>query len=283
ANMVQGELGVGPCEVASTAGVCVSGVTALRYAFNGLRANPDIHYAVATGSELASTFLYARYCGGKMVFHHSTEELEAQPELAFNADFLRWMLSDGAGALVLASSPAPGKLSLRIDWIDIHSYSHEYEACMFAGANKGEDGKLLSWRLFSPQSEESMQALRVKQDVRLLNEQIVYVCVDRALRASIAKHGLTPDQIQYFLPHYSSEYFRDKIYQHMAGIGFEIPYDRWFTNLTTCGNTGSASIYIILDELYHSGRLKPGDRLLCFVPESGRFTIAYMLLTVVEN
>ncbi|MCP4681420.1 MAG: hypothetical protein GY864_03720, partial [Desulfobacterales bacterium] len=78
-----------------------------------------------------------------------------------------------------------------------------------------------------------------------------------------------------------SGYFRDKFYNGMKEVNFEIPYKKWFTNLETKGNTGSASIYVILEELFHSGNLKKGQRLLCFVPESGRFTHAFMLLTVV--
>jgi 3-oxoacyl-[acyl-carrier-protein] synthase-3 len=67
----------------------------------------------------------------------------------------------------------------------------------------------------------------------------------------------------------------------MEAIGFSIPPGRWFSNLTSKGNTGSASIFIILEELFHSGRLRKGERLLCMIPESGRFSMAYMLLTVV--
>jgi len=44
---------------------------------------------------------------------------------------------------------------------------------------------------------------------------------------------------------------------------------------------GSASIYIILEELLHSGKLKKGQKVFLAVPESGRFTVAGMLLTVV--
>jgi 3-oxoacyl-[acyl-carrier-protein] synthase-3 len=67
----------------------------------------------------------------------------------------------------------------------------------------------------------------------------------------------------------------------MKEVGFEIPYEKWFTNLYTKGNTGSAAIYIILEELYKSGKLNKGDKLLLMVPESGRFSTAYALLTVV--
>jgi 3-oxoacyl-[acyl-carrier-protein] synthase-3 len=67
----------------------------------------------------------------------------------------------------------------------------------------------------------------------------------------------------------------------MVGIGFTVPYEKWFTNLAYKGNTGSASIYVMLEELFHSGMLKEGQKILCFIPESGRFSIAYMLLSVV--
>jgi 3-oxoacyl-[acyl-carrier-protein] synthase III len=60
-----------------------------------------------------------------------------------------------------------------------------------------------------------------------------------------------------------------------------IPYERWFPTLAWKGNTGSASIFVILEELFHSENLREGQKLLCFIPESGRFSIAYMMLTVV--
>ena len=62
-----------------------------------------------------------------------------------------------------------------------------------------------------------------------------------------------------------------------------IPKERWFTNLAWTGNTGSAAIYIMLDELLRSGKVKPGQRLLGFVPESGRFSSGYIHLTAVAH
>ena len=67
----------------------------------------------------------------------------------------------------------------------------------------------------------------------------------------------------------------------MAEVGFNVPQERWFTNLTEKGNTGSASPYIMLDELFHSGRLKVGERILLAVPESGRFSSGFAYFTVV--
>jgi 3-oxoacyl-[acyl-carrier-protein] synthase-3 len=66
----------------------------------------------------------------------------------------------------------------------------------------------------------------------------------------------------------------------MAERGFDVPLERWFTNLSSKGNVGSAAIYLIIEEMLYSGKLKKGDRLLCLIPESARFTICYMHLTV---
>jgi len=49
------------------------------------------------------------------------------------------------------------------------------------------------------------------------------------------------------------------------------------------GNVGSASIYIMLDELLRSGRLKDGQHLLCWVPESGRFSSGFIYLTAIRH
>ena len=82
------------------------------------------------------------------------------------------------------------------------------------------------------------------------------------------------------MPHYSSEFFRDRLSAGLERIDFNIPQSRWFTNLTSKGNTGAASFFIMLDELFHSGQLKSGQRLLGYVPESGRFSSAFIHMTV---
>ncbi|MEA3545602.1 MAG: beta-ketoacyl-ACP synthase III [Thermodesulfobacteriota bacterium] len=278
APMVHGELGGRSCEVLSAAGVCTSGMSALKYAWMnvalGLSGN-----AVATGSELASSYTRARMCGE--IDPEKAEQLESQPTLSFEADFLRWMLSDGAGAAFLSDQPSTQGLSLRIDWIDLLSYAHEIETCMYAGADKLEDGSLRGWREHPNLTEAvATSSFLIKQDVKLLNREIITIAIERALAEVIAKYDLQTEAIDWFLPHYSSDYFRADLHSRMETIGFAIPTERWFTNLTSKGNTGAASIYIMLAELFHSGQLKKGDKLLCFIPESGRFSMCYMHLTV---
>jgi len=152
---------------------------------------------------------------------------------------------------------------------------------MYAGAVKNDDGTLTGWAMLEPQQRNATSVLAVKQDVKLLNDNIIHYTVEKPLRALQAKRGLKAGDIDWFLPHYSSNYFRDRVLDGLRNADFEIPQSRWFTNLTERGNTGAASIYIILDELRRSGRIQRGQKLLCWVPESGRFSAALMQLTAV--
>ncbi|WP_329610175.1 hypothetical protein [Pseudomonas argentinensis] len=106
AVMVHGELGSPPCEVVTTAGICVCGMTALKYAWMNV-ASGQSRNAVACGSEVASAMMQARNFNAE--YESRVDELEKHPEIAFEKDFLRWMLSDGAGAVLLQDRPnAPG-------------------------------------------------------------------------------------------------------------------------------------------------------------------------------
>ncbi|OGQ94374.1 MAG: hypothetical protein A2521_09900 [Deltaproteobacteria bacterium RIFOXYD12_FULL_57_12] len=281
ASMVHGELGFGPCEVVSTAGICLSGVTALKYGAMSVALGLS-DMAVATGSELASTFMRTAFFQAMPGAVDQPENRKHHAAFSFEAEFLRWMLSDGAGAVLIEKKPASDSHSLRIDWIEIISHAHCMETCMYAGAVKQKDGSLKGWREYVVEGDVTRHGVfTVKQDARLLNREVIQTLVGKSLPAVAAKHGLKSGDINWFLPHYSSQYFREPLLQQLQAIGFSIPEDRWFTNLANKGNTGSASFYIMLEELFSSGRLQIGDRILCFIPESGRFSVGWILLTVV--
>src|SRR5690606_16213224 len=131
-----------------------------------------------------------------------------------------------------------------------------------------------------PSEEWSKKSLfAMKQDVKLLGENILVKGVD-SLKMAMDKHGVKPEDVDYYLPHISSYYFKDKLYEEMVKQGVEFPWDNWFMKLMKVGNVGAASIYIMLEELKNSGNHNKGDKLLLSVPESARFAYAYALLTV---
>ncbi len=276
AVMVHGQLGNPPCDIASFAGICVSGFQAVKYGYMSIRSG-ETQNAVCTGSELASPSMRGSQFEAEIA--DKAEALGNNPILAFEKDFLRWMLSDGAGAMWLQNRPGKG-ISFKIEWIETLSYANELSACMYQGGVKQADGSLTGYRDFTPPQIAEQSVLALQQDVKLLNEKVCDV-IARALDHSVRKYDLDLDSIDYYLPHISSEYFRSRLDEAFEAKGRPIAPEKWFTNLSEVGNIGSAAIYHILAALRDSGKLQNGQKLLLMVPESGRFTMSHALLTVV--
>jgi 3-oxoacyl-[acyl-carrier-protein] synthase-3 len=94
------------------------------------------------------------------------------------------------------------------------------DTCMYAGGVKNEDGTVTGWR----QLESLEEALKknyfaLKQDTELLAEHIIRLTVTVGLKRAVARRGIKASDINWFLPHYSSEFFRDKVHDAMADIG----------------------------------------------------------------
>ncbi len=118
--MVHGVLKGKNVELASFSGACCSGIQALKFGYLSVLSG-NTSNAVCTGSERISRWLMAKN------FKKETENLHLlneNPYLAFEKEFIRWMLSDGAGAALLQNSPA-GNISLKIEWLDITSFANE--------------------------------------------------------------------------------------------------------------------------------------------------------------
>ena len=267
-SMVQAQLGLPEVELHTSHGICSSSMMALKAAYTSLRCEEHAK-ALVVGSEVASRlFKASRYEAAGLATMQD-----------FNAEFLRWMLSDGAGALLLERQPR-GQC-FRINWIRGISHADAYPVCMSVGTPTDRDD-MRTWQDFSTYAEaEAAGALLIRQDVRLL-DNIVKVGVDGFLRL-IDEGLITMDAIDHVLCHFSSHYFKSRIFDMLEKAGSAIPEEKWYTNLYTRGNTGCASLFIMLDEFRRSRRLADGESILCMVPESGRFNTVYMSLTVVGD
>jgi len=272
--MVHGFLKNRNLEINSPSGACCSGMNALKFGYLSVKAQ-QVNNAVCAGSERTSSWMMANTFEEEV---NHLKSLEEQPVIAFNKEFLRWMLSDGAGAFLLESEPK-GKQPLKIEWIEGYSYAHELETCMYSGGEKLENGELKPWSEFPARDWSEQSLFAMKQDVKLLSENILVKGVD-SLKQALKKHNVRPEELNYYLPHISSFYFKDKLYEEMVKQDFVVPLDKWFMNLEKVGNVGAASIYIMLEELVNSGKLNKGDKILLHVPESARFAYNYALLTV---
>jgi 3-oxoacyl-[acyl-carrier-protein] synthase-3 len=269
ANLIQGELHLPPLETVSISGICAASIGALKAAALAVESG-SAETAVAVASEFPSRLFKASR------FRDRTADVD------FDAHFLRWMLSDGAGGVALAHRPAPTGLSLKLRWIHQKSFSGDLATCMQVGLSPGnKPSGYLDYPTLA--DAERAGAYDLRQDIRLLPNLF-----DLGLHeyAKLVHTGhLDPAGVDWFLCHYSSERFKPLMQKLMDEAGLSIPHERWYSNLASRGNTGSASIFIMLDEFYrtHGDRLRSGDRIFGFIPESGQFTVAYFLLEVVEG
>jgi len=270
ASMVHAGLSFEGCEVASFQSVCASSMMALKNAYAQIMCGQKDN-AVCVGSDFTSR-----------MFKASRFEAQKVKEVPFDTEFLRWMLSDGAGAFVLQNKPSNSGVSLKIEWLEIESHANKFPACMYVGKNDNKNEKEPTWLDYASFEEASAAgAINLKQDISLL-DQVVKTGVAHYFRL-IDRGLINVQEIDWLCCHYSSEYFKGPIKELMEKGGGEIAEEKWFSNLSTKGNTGAASIYIMLEELMNSGKLKVGQTILCMVPESGRFITSFMKLTVVSD
>lgn len=269
-------------EILSAAGICASGLAALKSAAAQVAAGQH-SCAVAGASELASAMMRGRR------FERESELADTRdlPEgfQYFNADFLRWMLSDGAAAFLLENRPREGRLNLRIDWATLTSHANDLPTCMAMGAiDPAAPTVGATWlSVADPGVAHEEGMLLVRQDTKLLARGIVEMITAELLNLIKSGHLDVDGGYDLFMPHISSMFFAEPLVEGLAAVGLDLPRDRWFTNLPTVGNVGSASFYLMVDEALRTGRIAPGDRVLAMIPESGRFSIGFVQFTCVDG
>ncbi|MEQ1773846.1 MAG: iron-containing redox enzyme family protein [Burkholderiales bacterium] len=266
ANMLQGELGAPPMMTSSHSGVCAAGVAALQHAAMALEGGHARRAVVATSEMPSRLFKRSRFASRGY-------------DIDFDAHFLRWMLSDAAGAWLVESAPR-GEHPLKLINLHLRSFSGDYPVCMQVGlsaktsANDAES--YLDYASFADAEKAGAYALR--QNIRLL-PNLFDVAIHEYVRL-VQSGWIDTTRIDYFLCHYSSQRFAGVVRELLDKAGLSIPDERWYNNLQTRGNTGAASIFVMLDDFLREHEVKPGERIFCFVPESGRFTVGYLLFEV---
>ena len=273
ASMVHGELGNFPMEIFSSAGVCLTSLQALKICYSNILAGLHDN-AVCVASELTSPALVSKFYDPEYEATHDNPDKD--PYMAFEKDFMRFMLSDGAGAVLLQDHPE-GDCPLKVEWVEMTSYANELPTCMFMASELEPNGRLKSWKEFSPEEIKDRGVLVGKQDIRQLKKYAIKYWVDH-IETTLAKHKLNPEEVDYVLPHLSSMLFYDQVNDELIARGIALTKEKWFVNLPSVGNVGSAAIYVALEELMRTKGIKQGQKILLLVPESGRFSYGTALL-----
>lgn len=241
-------------EINSNSGICSSGAQAIVNAARAIKSG-EAQSAVCVGVEQASTGLRSK--AFRTVYDLPAILRDVRTSKWFMSVFLRFMLSDGAGAFLLEPQPRQHGFSLQVNWTYSRSFANQAPLCM----------------------QLRNDPLMLTQDVRILAKYMAPLSKE-AVVGALCEHDETLDCYTMVLPHMSSYYFEPAVKKIMAELSpnREVPY---WTNLRTAGNTGAASIYIMLDEYLKTRPVAAGDRILLFVPESGQFNYVFISLTVV--
>jgi 3-oxoacyl-[acyl-carrier-protein] synthase III len=245
-----------PLEISSHGGICTASAAALVAAIRSVKLG-EHRSALSIGTEHASEVLKS---SAIRPIDDRDEHSDIRQSQWFMSVFLRFMLSDGAGACVLESQPRPEGVSLRIDWTHSLSFANEAPLCM-----KLDNATHL-----------------LSQDIGILTRYF-YKLAGKFVAAALDQHQEQLDSYHMVLPHMSSFFFRRKMERTMQEFSSNpdrpVPY---WTNLATAGNTGAASIYVMLNQYLQEHPPAAGDRLLLFIPESGQFNFVLVSLTAVS-
>lgn len=259
-SIVHGELSSlqafkNPLEVSSHSGICTASAAALIGAIRAIKIG-DHSCAIAMGAEHASDVLKStRICP----IDDRNDHADVRDSQWFMSVFLRFMLSDGAGAFLIQDKPNAHGLSLEVDWTYSLSMAHERPLCMKLDNRTGT----------------------LSQDVRILNRHL-FPAIENFVHCALGHHNEQLDSYRYVLPHISSFFFQKKMERLLKQLSqSDSSQVSCWTNLQTKGNTGAASIYVMLDEFIKTNTLQNGERLLLFIPESGQFNFALISLTAI--
>jgi 3-oxoacyl-[acyl-carrier-protein] synthase III len=273
ASGVHAASGLGPVELASHQSVCASAMMAFKNAVLNVRSG-EHRAALSVGAEFSSRFFRPGHYLG-------TSSVDEEDCLPADAEFLRWTLSDGAAAVLVEDRPSARGLSLKVEWMSLRSFADRFEPCMTGGGVRESD-EVRPWSLFSSGAEAAAAgAFQLRQDVDALYRMLP-VWMGEFLR-HVDEGRIDPLGTDWFLCHFSAHSLRQEMVRLATKAGAMIPEERWFTNLYDKGNVGAASMYLLIDDFLRSGLARPGQRVLCAVPESGQCIMAFAALTVVEG
>ena len=154
------------------------------------------------------------------------------------------LFGDGAGAVVLQASDAPGGVLASV-----------------LGAD-GSGGEVLILPAGGSALPTTIQTVVARQHfIRMQGQQVFRFAtriMPEAARQVLHRAGRTVEDVALFVPHQAN----DRILQS-AAKGLGVPEDRLFTNLARYGNTSSASIPIALCEAIEQGLVKRDDLICC--------------------
>jgi 3-oxoacyl-[acyl-carrier-protein] synthase III len=252
---IQEALGIERCDELSIHANCTSAYKALYLAHQLIAAGRN-RVALVLSSSISSSELRAEYYNQPLVDRESL--------------FLRWFLSDGAGALVVTADVP--RRPVRVEHTYIESIGGKRPSLMYN----------LRPALWLNPAEEFRQGLHHPRQ-RFRNELSSGVFQEpdgsvfvKGLRRMLAQAGVDAAGIRYFQVNLPSRHIIDSVIDECRSLG--IAASAFYTALDELGYCGPPMMMICLDRILRSEPLAPGDRAASFVTEVSKFMQAGYIL-----
>lgn len=245
---IQDALGIEQCGEMSIHANCTSAYKALLVASDFIKSG-RYKNALVISSSMSSSELRAEYYNQPLV---KKEEL-----------FLRYFLSDGAGALVLQASDEK-KNGLFVEHTYMESIGGKKPSAML---NK----RPAYW--MNPKEEFELGYHHLSQ---MFNDQLRTHFHDedgsvflKGLKRMLAKYPIDLNELKYFQVNFPSKHISELIMDECKTLG--IDRNTLYTKMASMGYAGPPMAFISIDKIISEEKLNSNDLILSFVTEVSKF------------
>ena len=245
---IQEALGIEKCSEISIHANCTSAYKALLVAFDFVKSG-RCKNALVISSGISSSELRAEYYNQPIV---KKEEL-----------FLRYFLSDGAGALVIQADNS-GTEGLYIE--NVYSES--------VGGNKPsamKNQRPAYWMNPKEEFEKGYHHLSqmFQNELRQNFHEPDGTVFFNGLKRMLEKYPVDLSRLKYFQVNFPSKHISELIIEECSAIG--ISKDTLYTKMSSMGYAGPPMVFICLDKILRDEPFIQGDLVLSFVTEVSKF------------
>lgn len=245
---IQAALGIEQCAEFSVHANCTSAYKAVLLA-NDLIKNGRYKNALVISSGISSSELRAEYYNQQIVKKESL--------------FLRYFLSDGAGALFFERCDNNSQgLYLQ------HTYIESVGGKKPSAMNNGRPAFWMNPKEEYEQGKHHLNQL-FQEELRLHFHDTDGTVFYKGLKRMIEKYNIDISKLRYFQINFPSKHISDLIIEECEQLS--IKKETLYSKIATMGYAGPPMAYICLDKIRREEPLNEGDMILSFVTEVSKF------------
>jgi 3-oxoacyl-[acyl-carrier-protein] synthase III len=245
---IQEALGIEICGELSIHANCTSAYKALLTAYDMLRLG-RYKRALVISSSMSSSELKAEYYN--------------QPLIKKEEAFLRYFLSDGAGALIMEANPEEGE-GLFVENVMMESVGGSKPAAML-------NQRPAYW--MNPKEEFEAGYHHLAQ---MFNEQLRIHFNEKGgsvfykgLKRMIEQYRIPVEQVRFFQVNFPSKHISEMVMEECESLG--ISKSKLYSKMSTMGYLGPPMVFVCLDQILKEEKLQQNDLILSFVTEVSKF------------